>query len=273
MICLSSVSCHSKKITSSVPSKFYTDSLYSKSLNEYRKHNVYLPKGFQRTKSYPIIYATDGGTIKENDLDKVMLDSLIENSVIKPIILVQSHANRKVADSTSVKTGNGSEVILNYRNFEYVNDFASLSKDSLLASRFKNHMHYFNGELISHVENAFNQSLTKENRYFYGFSNGAGFGLSMLNNHPNTIGTYLCFSTFGGDIATNTWQENVAYPKLYLQYGSEEPEFLKDNAAFLKSKYEELNLFAHIKEFNGGHDHKIWHLKFIEIISQLLAVD
>lgn len=134
-------------------------------------------------------------------------------------------------------------------------------------------MQYFNNELISTVENKFNQKLTKNDRYFYGVSNGAGFGLHLLNSHPESIGTYLCFSTFGGDIQTNTWKPNVDYPKLYLEFGSEEPFFLKEDADFLKLKYKELNLLAEFNEFKGGHDYKIWNEKFIEIISKELAVE
>ena len=81
----------------------------------------------------------------------------------------------------------------------------------------------------------------------------------------------MCFSTFGGDIQENVWKHNTDYPKLYLEYGSEEPFFLKEDAEFLKAKYEELNLTANINEFDGGHDIKKWNEKFIEIISKELA--
>lgn len=267
------ISCQSKKSTSNSESIFFTDSIYSKHLNEYRKHNVYLPEGFENAKKYQILYATDGGEIKENNFYKGTLDSLIKNQIIKPIIFIQSHSNKKIADSTSVTKGDGSKSYLQFRNFEYVNDYARMSKDSLLANRFKNHMLYFKDELISSIEDKFIQKLSKENRYFYGVSNGAGFGIGLLNNHPNTIGTYLCFSTFGGGIQTNTWKSNVDYPKLYLEYGSEEPFFLKEDADFLKKKYQELNLFAEINEFDGGHHYKKWNEKYIEIISKVLAVE
>jgi len=262
-----SISCDSKKSTELSNSEFFTDSIYSKHLNEYRKHNIYLPQGFNDKKEYPIIYATDGSEIREKSFYKTTLDSLIENQIIKPVILIVSHSNNKIADSTSVTLGNGNKVKLGYRNFEYINDYAKTSRDSTLINRFKNHMQYFSDELISNVENKLNQKPNKRNRYFYGVSNGAGFGLSLLNTYPNKIGTYLCFSTFGGDIQENVWKDDTDYPKLYLQYGSEEPFFLKEDAEFLKSKYEELNLTANINEYDGGHDNKKWNEKFIEIIT------
>jgi enterochelin esterase-like enzyme len=266
---LSLISCKTNRIitNSNLESNYYTDSIFSNYLSEYRKHNVYLPKNFNPKNKYPIIYATDGNIINENNFYKKTLDSLINKNIIKPIILITSYSNKKVADSTSVTSGNGKKVYLQYRNFEYINDYAK--KNTILFDRFENHMLYFKDELIKQVESDFNQKLNKEDRFFYGVSNGAGFGLSFLNTNPDVIGTYICFSTFGGDIQTNTWYENIKYPNLYLRYGNQEPPFLKIEAEFLKSKYNELNLFAEITEFDGGHDYKKWNEEFIKIISKL----
>lgn len=271
IIIFSIISCKSKKINSITESKFYTDSIYSEFLGEYRKHNVYLPKEFNNIKKYSIVYATDG----ETDITdkKSILDSLINNKIIKPVIFIASFCNKKIADSTSVTNGYGEKINLNYRNFEYINDYASITKDSLLKKRFQNHMSYFENELISKIETDFKQNLNKKDRYFYGVSNGAGFGMSLLNNNPNIIGTYICFSTFGGDITSNIWDKNVKYPKLYLRYGSKEPPFLKENAEFIKSKYTLLGIFADIKEFEGGHNNKYWSNEFTEIISEILKVN
>lgn len=271
IISLFMITCQSKKNTINLESKFYTDSIYSEHLSEYRKHNIYLPKRFNTENKYPIIYATDGSDINGINFFKETLDSLISNNIIKPTLLIVSHSNNKIADSTSMSIGDGKKGYLQFRNFEYINDYASVSKDSLLVNRFKNHMLYFKEELISKTEKEFNLNINKEDSYFYGVSNGAGFGLSLLNTYPNIIGNYLCFSTFGGDIQSNTWREGVNYPNLYLNYGSKEPLFLKEDAAFLKSKYKELNLYSEIKEFEGGHDYKIWNEKFIKTISKLIG--
>lgn len=267
------ISCQSKKDITGLKSRFFTDSIYSKNLGEYRKHNIYLPKEFDTDKEYPIFYATDGNEITKDNFYKKTLDSLINNELIKPIIFIESHSNSKIVDSTSQTRRDGTKVYLQYRNFEYINDMAKSSNDSILINRFENHILYFNNELISSVEKTYNQNPNKENRYFYGFSNGAGFGLSLLNHYPNAIGTYLCFSTFGDAVQSYSWKENVDYPKLYLVYGSNEPSFLKKEAEFLKRKYKELNLFAQIDEYGGGHDYKKWNEKFIEIIITILAVE
>lgn len=265
------LSCKSKKDLTFEDSKFITDSIYSKFLNEYRKHNVYLPRSFKSNKKYPIIFSTDGGTNLTEK--KTELDSLIKNNIIKPIIFVASYSNNKIADSTSVTTGDGKKVYLGYRNFEYINDYSNTTKDSSLASRFKNHKSYFADELINHIERKYRQNNGKEYRFFYGVSNGAGFGLSLLNSKPELIGTYYCFSTFGGEIQTNRWNEKTKYPNLYLRYGSEEPFFLKEEAKILISKYAESNSFIEVKEFEGGHNNKFWKKEFIEIISRVMKTE
>lgn len=256
-------SCKSTNAVVSQDSTFFTDSIYCNYLGEYRKHNVYLPKGFDSIIKYPIIYATDGGTSLTDK--KAVLDSLIAHKIIKPIIFVASFSNPKIADSTSTKYGDGRKAYLDYRNFEYVDRKPDRAEDSLLVHLFINHKSYFTSELIPQIEKKYNQNLKREDRYFYGVSNGAGFGASLLNSHPDLLGTYLCFSTFGGDIQTNVWQENVAYPKLYLYYGTEE-FFLKDDADFLQAKYTERNLPIEVKEYEGGHKDKFWSKEFIGII-------
>ena len=111
------ISCKSNKTIVEMDSKYYTDSIYSNSLSEYRKHNIYLPKGFSPNKSYPIVYATDGNDIKDNSFIDKTLDSLINNNIINPIIYVESHSNRKIADSSGT-IGNGKKYYLSYRNFD-----------------------------------------------------------------------------------------------------------------------------------------------------------
>ena len=271
LICLFAFSCKSQKDLKFIDSKFIVDSVYSKHLKEYRKHNVYLPKDFSSNKNYPIIFSTDGGTSLTNK--KTELDSLINNKIIKPIIFIASFSNNKIADSTSTTLGNGKKIYIEYRNFEYVDRKLYRTEDSLLMDRFNNHKLYFINELITKVEKMYNQKVEKQNRFFYGVSNGAGFGLSLLNSDPELIGTYFCFSTFGGDIQTNTWTLKKKYPNLYLKYGSKEPFFLKDDAEFLKAKYSELNSVIDVDEFEGGHNNIFWKKEFIEIISKVLKFE
>ena len=167
--------------------------------------------------------------------------------------------------------GNGKRHNLTYRYFEYVNqEFPEDNKYPHLENTFKNHLDQFSKELIPYVEKELEQPTTRNDRYFYGASNGAGFGLSLLNIKPDLIGTYLCFSTFAGDIQSNTiWDIEIQYPNLYYRYASEE-SFLKGDAEFLKSKYLETNSKIDVKEFEGKHNDKFWEKEFIEITSRIL---
>lgn len=267
------VSCKSKNTTESISSQFFVDSIYSNHLSEYRKHDVYLPKEYDENLNYPIIYGTDGNANVSNL--KPILDSLIGYNIIEPVIFVASHANGKVADSTSATKGDGSPLLLAYRYFEYVNQYYAKEDSSYihLKERFTNHLKYFAEEFIPNVEQRLKQKVTPDNRYFYGVSNGAGFGMSMLNAYPNLINTYLCFSVFGGDIQTNVWDSDKDYPDLYLRYGSKEPFFLKEDADYLKTKYEELNAKIDIKEFEGNHNDKFWKEELTALLPKLFEVN
>lgn len=270
-VCLSLNSCQDKKPTVNHESEFYIDSIYSEFLKEYRNHTIYLPSQYSSKNEYPIIYATDGSKNIENSRIKQILDSLIDNKIIKPILYIGSHSNSKIADSTSTRTGNGQKVYLNYRNFEYVK--RKTFNDTVLASRFLNHMSYFKDELIPKTEHLLNQKLNRQDRYFYGVSNGAGFGMHLLNAYPDLIGTYLCFSTFGGDIQGNNWKNNTNYPNLYLRYGSEEPFFLEEDVVFMRDTYAKLNLKFEAKMFDGGHDNRQWNKEFAALLSKLFKIE
>jgi enterochelin esterase-like enzyme len=262
------ISCKSNKTIIETDSKYYTDSIYSNSLSEYRKHNTYLPKGFDAKKSYPIVYATDGNNIKDNSFIKKALDSLINNNRINPIIYIESHSNRKIADSSGT-IGNGKKYYLSYRNFDYVEN---QTIDSILLKRFDNHMHYFKNEMITYVEKQLKQRNNKKNRYFHGVSNGADFGLSLLNKYPNLIGTYLCFSAVGLN-SHKVWRKDVLYPNLYMIYGTGEGNFVRDENEFMRKVYAESNSFADIRSFEGGHDYRIWNAELIKLLTKLFSTN
>ena len=267
------ISCNSSKNAIVSESEYFTDSIYSKSLSEYRKHNIYLPKYFNSKKEYSIVYATDGLPIKENSFLKKSLDSLIENNIIKPLIFVESHCNTKIADSTSTTYGDGRKAKLSFRNFEYVDNDSDTQNLKHLSNRFKNHMLYFEKEFIISIEKQFHQKKLKNDRFFYGYSNGAGFGMELLNRNTELIGTYLCFSTFGGGIKTNIWEKDVKYPNLYMIYGSKEPDFLKEESQIIQKVYLDSNSFAEIRSFEGGHDYKIWNQELIKLLTKLFSVN
>jgi len=253
-------------------SKYFMDSLYSKSLGEYRKHNIYLPPKFNRQNSYPIIYATDGSSFLHNEVFQKTLDSLILSGIIKPLVFVESYSNTKIADSTSVTLANGNFAHLAFRNYEYIK-YTPPSTDTSLAHRFSNHMRYFVDELIPQVELQLNQRINKSDRYFYGYSNGAGFGINLMSSHPDLIGSFLCFSMIGGSVERIEWGENVDYGSLYLKYGSKESAFLESHVVYLKEQFEQWRMVCDVEVYDGGHDIEIWNVKFIEMLILLFKLE
>lgn len=254
-------------------SKFYTDSIYSNHLSEYRKHNIYLPKGFNSANKYSIIYATDGN-IKEGNRDiKKLLDSLIDLNSIRPIIYVESHCNKKIADSTSEKLGDGTKSYIQYRNFEYLETKYSEGYSSpKLKNRFKNHMLYFENEFIPEVEKELNLNVKKNDRIFYGYSNGAAFGINLLNKNPELLNHYICYSTIGSNAHNLKWDKNIKYPNLYIQYGSEESFLFKMEAEKIVKNYNSTKSFYELKEFKGGHNSKSWMKQFEKSLISLLSI-
>ncbi|MFD0964674.1 alpha/beta hydrolase [Pseudofulvibacter geojedonensis] len=254
-------------------SKFYTDSIYSKNLSEYRKHNIYLPKGFNCKNKYSIIYATDGNLDSNANYMKSLLDSLINAKLIKPTIYVGSYSNSKLTNEYQTK-GNGEKSYHSYRHFEYIEtQYDSTNHDKKLASRFKNHLDYFTSEFIPHIERSLKIKASKKDRLFYGVSNGAGFGANLLNKHPNLIENYICFSTLGSNATSNIWNKNIKYPNLYLKYGDEESFVLKIMTDQIIEKYKSVNSFYDIEKYKGGHNAKSWNKKLEETLIKILNVE
>lgn len=266
----------SSKFKYNTESKLYTDSIYSKHLSEYRKHNIYLPANFNPQKKYQIIYGTDGSDIHDEGFyfkeSLKKFDSLIENNIIKPFIFIASYYNKEYTNIPVGTSENGESFFYPFRNIEYEKFKSTRDKDTIFTNRFNNHMLYFKDELITMIENEFSQCLEKNDRFFYGSSAGAGFGISLLNKFPNKIGTYLCFSTYGGGIQSKKWNTNTEYPTLYFEYGSEEPS-LKVDADFLNLKYKKIHLNYYVKQFSGGHNYKHWDKQFVKTITELFKIN
>lgn len=269
---LLSCSLQKSRIISDKQSSYYTDSIFSFHLNEYRLHNIYLPTGFDKKLNYPVLYATDGGPIIYNTWLREKLDSLIDHKIIKPIVVVESHCNTKIADSTSIRLTDGSFVRVAFRNYDYVR-FSAPSQNPNLAKRFMQHLAYFTKELIPTIEESLNQKVSSSNRYFYGVSNGGGFGIGMMNLHPELIGTYICFSPFGAGIEKSDWSKYLTYPKFFLKYGSLEKAHLHENIQHLNTIYENCKNQLDIEEYAGGHDLNIWNEKLIEVLVKLFAFE
>lgn len=259
VLVLNVLSCKSIDRTTGKPladSKIVTDTIFSTNLNEPRLLSIYLPKGYTKEKTYPVIYATDGQIIIDSYSKD--LDSLISNNIIPEFIFVGVHSNEnKVAGSD-----------FEYRNYEYIKGFAD-EKDTLLYARYTNHYSFFSQEVINYTEQKYSVSKTKNNRHFYGTSNGAGFGVSLGAENPDLFSNYLCFSMAGGNYENVKWTKNN-FPYYYLSYGSEEPFPLiiaiTEFDAFLTEK----NYTHSLHIYEGAHNREKWKNEFLTTLPAII---
>lgn len=238
-------------------SKLIVDTIFSHHLNENRLLSIYLPKGYQESKVYPVVYAADGQIIVESYKKK--LDSLIDNKTLSEFILIGVHSNEKKVPNE----------MWEYRNYEYNKDWIDKT-DSVFGERYINHYKFFTQEVIEHAEHKYAVSTNYEDKIFYGASNGAGLGVSIGAENPLLFKHYICLSMAGGVYEDLIWTE-INQPYYYLSYGDKEPFPLtigvKEFDEFLsKNKYKH-----ELSTYDGGHDRNMWEKEFFTILPRILA--
>lgn len=244
------------QVQSGLSFTFEKDSLYSKFLNEKRYVAVYLPAGYSLGKSYSVIYAADGQLLLEDGYGK-LLDSLNATGKVKDFILVAAYSNELPLKGVE------------YRNFEYVKSFA-YSKDSVTCCLFQKHLNFFMQELIPFVEATYGASQKPEDRLFYGFSNGGGFGITLSILQPLLIRHYICFSIAGADYKGLS-KKKKGYPCYVLAYGNQEMEPFIDFAADFSKMLGRKGYTCSLHAYDGGHERVKWRQEFIKALEVVLA--
>ncbi len=230
------------------------DTVFSESLQENRIISVYLPPDFDNNKTYPVIFATDGQLL--DSVYKISLDSLIEKGQLPELIMIGAFSNEKKVEGKDYE----------YRNCEYVKDWG---EDSILKKRFENHLIFFTQEMIKYVEQKYPISKERKDRYFYGFSNGAGFGITMSVLRPDLISHYLCFSMAGGQFdKLKIGVDN--YPYIDLFYGNKEPFPLTLKIVEFDKYLTEKGYNHNLTVYEGGHDREIWRHLFLEQLEKIM---
>lgn len=230
-------------------SVFKLDSIWSENLQEYRKITIYLPPKYTESKLYPVIYTTDGQLINNNY--KLLLDSLIYNQLIIPIVLIGVYSNEKIIETSN----------LSYRSFEYLqSDFKN--NENPLFSSYDNHFKFFSNEMINYIESKYKVSKSPLNRVFYGCSNGAAFGLSLSYNKNELIENYILASPIG--FKTPSQQSNIKSINTiyYISYGSLETKGVINSTENLVSELNKENIKNELNIYNGNHSNKYWINEF-----------
>lgn len=235
-------------------SRLDTFKIYSAALNENREISVYFPKHFNENINYNVIYSTDGQFINEQYKNK--LDSLIDLKKIEPVVIIGVHSNEREVPNSYFK----------YRNYEYLESMGIGETNTDLSNRFKNHLIFFTAEIPKEIEEKYH--LKVKNKYFYGVSNGAGFGFYLACNYPDSFQKYILYSIAGAEYENLKW-ELKDYPNLILAYGDKENENLIQNINNLSTFLNTKGYDHTLKIYNGGHNRNDWLNEFTKDLKAL----
>ena len=242
------------KIEKTKGSQWFTDTLFSKSFGENRLLTIYLPKGYKTKHTYPVIYMTDGQVLVESYVRSI--DSLIDKEIIPEIVLIGVHSDETLIPSMG----------LEYRNFEYIKNLYG-GKDALNL-RFDKHFQFFTSEVFEYVEKNFSVSSKKEDRTFYGISNGSDFGVTVAQDKPDLIANYILCSIVSGSKEAFSWTKDNC-PRFFLATGDQEDEMVQDEAKRLGAYLAKISVPFQLEFYHGGHERKKWEKQFIATLPKV----
>ena len=226
----------------------------SKYLNESRKVTIYLAENFNSKKKYNVIFCTDGQFINRDYQNK--LDSLFTTLTVKPFVIIGAHSNEKEIPNT----------YFSYRNYEYVEDFTE-TVDIDLSNRFQNHLQFFVNELQDSISKRI--SLKVKHKYFYGVSNGAGFGVNMAKRYPKLFDKFFVYSIAGEKLKNNKWNM-TNYPFFVIRYGDKENSVLVENNILFSEYLKNNNYSNSFHPYSGAHKREDWLKQFIKDVREFL---
>lgn len=144
----------------------------SKILNEDRTLNIYLPHGFDKTKSYPVIYLLDG-SINEDFIHVSGLVQFFNQMYAMPETIVVGIAN-----------------IDRKRDFTFHTDLKDLQKDYPTTGHSDNFIDFLEKELKPYIESQFKTADT----YVFGQSLGGLLATEILLKKPEMFNNYFIIS-------------------------------------------------------------------------------
>jgi enterochelin esterase-like enzyme len=221
----------------------------SKALRGTRKIRVYLPPGHDRTKQYPVIFATDG-----ND-GGAILEPLIKAGKIPPVIGIATSSGDYLGDRAA-----GYDIKKDLRALEY------LSGED--AERYAQHETFFCEEVAAWAEQEFGASKERIDRAVFGCSNGARFAVDMGVRHPDLFGHVIAFSV-AGSREFKVPEKAAGLPQYHLAAGTWEP-FLK----ITKLVADELKAHSVAVTFTtrvAGHDPMMWEEELAAAATRALS--
>ncbi|MEI7486620.1 MAG: alpha/beta hydrolase-fold protein [Chryseobacterium sp.] len=144
----------------------------SKILNEERTLNIYLPQGFDKTKSYPIIYLLDG-SMNEDFIHVTGLVQFFNQMYAMPETIVVGIAN-----------------IDRKRDFTFHTDLKDLQKDYPTTGHSDKFINFLEKELKPYIESQFKTT----DKYLFGQSLGGLLATEILLKKPEMFNNYFIIS-------------------------------------------------------------------------------
>lgn len=248
-------------------SKIVTDSVAGKALGCPQKYNVYLPAGYDSSKTYPVVYLLHGLYGQYSDWEKAgrmqaVADQLILSGEACPMVIIMPNAG----DPDVHKYQNG---YFNVKDWPY-EDF------------------FFN-EFLPEVEQKYNCGGSKGLRAIMGLSMGGGGSIAYAQMHPDMFSSAYGMSAWldnkhravrgerveGSklsltdmsvrehstlDFVDNASAETIARLKTvewFLDCGDD--DFLLELSVDLHLKMKKAGLHSELRVRDGSHTWEYWH--------------
>ncbi|CEJ68562.1 Ferri-bacillibactin esterase BesA [Chryseobacterium oranimense G311] len=148
--------------------------LKSKILNEDRTLNIYLPQGFDKAKSYPVIYLLDG-SINEDFIHVTGLVQFFNQMYAMPETIVVGIAN-----------------IDRKRDFTFHTDLKDLQQDYPTTGHSDKFINFLEKELLPYIGSQYKTT----DKYLFGQSLGGLLATEILFKKPEMFNNYFIISKF-----------------------------------------------------------------------------
>ena len=230
----------------------------SKILNEERTLNIYLPQGFDKAKSYPIIYLLDG-SMNEDFIHVTGLVQFFNQMYAMPETIVVGIAN-----------------IDRKRDFTFHTDLKDLQKDYPTTGHSDKFISFLEKELKPYIESQFKTTDT----YIFGQSLGGLLATEILLKKPAMFNNYFIISpSLWWDDESLLKQANQLLTKIpdtkkfvYVSVGKgEHPVMIKDAEDLydILKKSNKKNWTVEYKMMEGDNHATILHRSLYEGLVKL----
>jgi len=213
---------------------------------------IKLPDSYAKNKdkSYPVIYFTDA-------VEHIELLSSASYMIWKDVILVGISWQKDIAEDLKQQYG---VHVSRYMDYSFRKTF-NPKHPKIKLGQADNHLAFIRKDVFKFVEN--NYRTEPNNRTYFGFSAGGGFGVYALMVQPDTFKNYILGSPLERKVPTLFAQEHADLKNkqsainVFISHGELEQEagpFIEDFVSQLSNeKYKGLASIKHIVVESYGH--------------------